>query len=90
MTKAYGALRPVIGGIFGLALFVLFEGGLLPAIEVEEGSNLPFYAGVGFLAGFNERFAQDMLVGSGKPLTRLQAMGDSPESDRDGTERGAA
>lgn len=51
-----------------MALFVLLEGGLLPAIEVAEDANLPFYAAVGFLAGFNERFAQDMLVGSARPL----------------------
>jgi hypothetical protein len=83
MTLAYGALRPVIGGILGMALFVLFEGGLLPAIEVADDSRLPFYAAVGFLAGFNERFAQDMLVASARPLTRVHASGEAdPESDR--------
>jgi hypothetical protein len=91
MTLAYGALRPVIGGILGMALFVLFEGGLLPAIDVAEDAQLPFYAGVGFLAGFNERFAQDMLVSSARSLTRVRALGETdPESDRDGTERIAA
>ena len=64
MTVWYGALRPVIGGILGMAVFVLLKGGLLPAIEVAEGSELAFYAGLGFLAGFNERFAQDMLARS--------------------------
>jgi hypothetical protein len=87
MTRYYGALRPVIGGIFGTALFVLLEGGLLPAIEVAEDSLLPFYAGVGFLAGFNERFAQDMLVGSARTLT----MGATDrKSARDGTQGVAA
>jgi hypothetical protein len=91
MTQAYGALRPAIGGILGMALFVLFEGGLLPAIEVAEDSRLPFYAAVGFLAGFNERFAQDMLAGSARPLTRVHSFGETgPESDKDGTQRVAA
>jgi hypothetical protein len=36
MTLALGALRPVIGGILGMAVFVLFEGGLLPTVEVAE------------------------------------------------------
>jgi hypothetical protein len=83
MTLAFGALRPVIGGILGMALFVLFEGGLLPAIEVAEDIPLAFYAAVRFLAGFNARFAQDMMVGSAKQLTNVQASGETPESDRD-------
>jgi hypothetical protein len=68
MTLAYGALRPAIGGVFGMALFVLLEGGLLPAVEIRDGAALAFYAGIGFLAGFNERWAQDMLAGSSKSL----------------------
>jgi len=50
---------------------------------VADDSRLPFYAAVGFLAGFNERFAQDMLVASARPLTRVHASGEAdPESDR--------
>jgi hypothetical protein len=69
LTRAYGAVRPVIGGILGMAVFALIEGGLLAVGEVADDAPLAFYAAVGFLAGFNERFAQDMLVGSAKPLT---------------------
>lgn len=57
-----GAVRPLIGAIFGIVLFSAVEGGWLPAIHVATGSALAFYAVLGFLAGFNERFAQDMLV----------------------------
>jgi hypothetical protein len=57
-----GAVRPLIGAIFGLVLFCAINGGWIPAIEVSTGDALGFYAVLGFLAGFNERFAQDMLV----------------------------
>jgi hypothetical protein len=42
---------------------------------------LAFYASVGFLAGFNERFAQDMVAGSAQQLNqRLAAAGNAPTS----------
>jgi hypothetical protein len=62
ILAAYGAVRPVVGAILGMAVFALLEGGLLPAIDIDDHSELAFYAAVGFLAGFNERFAQDMLA----------------------------
>lgn len=68
MLFRFGALRPAIGGILGLAVSALFAAGLLPAISVDPGAELAFYGGIGFLAGFNERFAQDMIATSGKAL----------------------
>lgn len=59
-----GAVRPVIGAIFGTVLFCAVEGGWLSAVDVKAHHELAFYAVLGFLAGFNERFAQDMLVAS--------------------------
>ena len=64
MLLAYGAVRPLIGAVFGTVAFVLIAGGLLPSITVSTDAPLAFYAGIGFLAGFNERFAQDMLAGA--------------------------
>jgi hypothetical protein len=63
-----GAVRPLIGAIFGIVLFSAVEGGWLPAIHIATGSALAFYAVLGFLAGFNERFAQDMLGASAAQL----------------------
>ena len=48
MLAIYGALRPLIGAIFGLAVFVLLKGGILPAIGAPRVP-LAFYAAVGFL-----------------------------------------
>lgn len=77
MLVIFGALRPLIGGIFGMAVFVLLQGGLLPAFEVPDAA-LAFYAAIGFLAGFNERFAQDMLAGSAKRLSGDSTALESP------------
>jgi hypothetical protein len=64
LIEAFGAIRPLIGAVFGMALMALLLGGLIPAIVIPAGQELAFFAGLGFLAGFNERWAQDMLKGS--------------------------
>jgi hypothetical protein len=63
MLAIFGAVRPLIGGVFGIALFAGLEAELFQAIQVTTTAPLAFYAIIGFLAGFNERFAQDMLAG---------------------------
>jgi hypothetical protein len=56
-----GAVRPFLGSVLGLAAYWLLAGGLIP-IKVPSGSSaFNFYAGLAFLMGFSERFAQDML-----------------------------
>jgi|SRR5690349_10616584 len=69
LIETFGAVRPFVGAVFGLALFALVESGLVAAVDVAAGDELAFFAVVGFLAGFNERFAQDMLVGSARRLS---------------------
>lgn len=70
MLTTLGALRPVIGATFGMVAFALIVGDIVPAVVAPDGAGpaAAFFAGVGFLAGFNERFAQDMLAGAGKRL----------------------
>jgi hypothetical protein len=64
--RILGAIRPVLGAILGLVLFVFLTGRLIPF----DGKNLsavaaPYYVlGLAFIAGFSERFAQDMLSGA--------------------------
>jgi hypothetical protein len=55
-----GFFKPVIGTSFALFLFALFNAGLIP-IEIKEGSENYFFAAISFVAGFSERFAQDIL-----------------------------
>jgi len=80
VTALAGAIRPLIGAIFGLALFVFVTGGLVP-IDVPEDqwkANL-FFASVAFLAGFSERWAQDTIVHSAPAFARTPA-GSAPAS----------
>ncbi len=65
-----GAIRPLLGGAIAVALYSLFTGGIVD-FAMPEGADreLYYFAGIGFLSGFSERFAQDMLVKSSNRLT---------------------
>jgi hypothetical protein len=58
-----GAVRPLIGAVFGLVLFGLIEGSFLP-ISLSGDALTRFFtiAILSFAAGFNERWAQDVLL----------------------------
>lgn len=62
VTFLAGMFRPMVGAIFSVALYTLLEGGLLPIVVEERAAQ--FYGGLSFLAGFSERWAQDMIVRS--------------------------
>lgn len=69
VTLVGGAFRPLIGAVFGVTLYVLVEGGLLPLSYSGDGhQQLMFYVGLSFLAGFSERWAQDTILQSA-PVT---------------------
>ena len=65
--RLMGALRPAIGGIFALAVFVFAMSPLVPLDDASRGNTYLLVA-LGFLSGFSERFAQDMFVRSGQGL----------------------
>ncbi len=74
--KLLGAFRPVIGSVMGAALLILILSGILPiVIPTDADLQLYFFAGVAFLAGFSERFAQDMLVKSSERLGKASGAG---------------
>ena len=75
-VRLVASLRPVIGLVLALASYAMVVGGLAP-IDADR-SPTAIYVAVGFLAGFTERFAQDMFVRSGRGLEGV--MGDSPSS----------
>jgi hypothetical protein len=62
-TLFAGVFRPLVGGVFGAALYVLVGGGLLPVIPATAQA-AHFYTGLAFLAGFSERWAQDTIIRS--------------------------
>ncbi len=58
-----GLARPLIGLLLGLASYVLLRGGIVSFTAPTAGADtILYYAGIAFLAGFSERFAQDMLA----------------------------
>ncbi len=60
--RALGFMRPVIGAVFGAVIYLFLDGGIIDVLAPPStGSHLAFYAGLGFLSGFSERFAQDVI-----------------------------
>jgi hypothetical protein len=76
--RLMAALRPVIGLVFALGAIVLVMGELIPLDQQDGTSQSALFAGIGFLAGFSERLAQDMFARSGQGLAG--PAGDSPSA----------
>lgn len=71
-----GMIRPLLGGAIGVALYSLFAGGILDfAMPNGASEEIYYFAGIGFLSGFSERFAQDMLVRTSSRFTGTQRVG---------------
>lgn len=80
ITVLSGAFRPIVGGMFGAMLYILILGGIVP-LQSDDGIDAGlFFAGIAFLAGFSERWAQDTIVQSIPTLGRSPAT--TPPSDR--------
>jgi hypothetical protein len=65
-TLFLGALRPVIGSIFGLLAYFMLTSGFVNIFELPKKGSLDrfyFLCVIGFAAGFSERWAQDTLTG---------------------------
>lgn len=59
--RILGTIRPLVGALFGLALF-LFVSGEVVDVNVPSGDAEPyFFAAISFLAGFSERLAGDVV-----------------------------
>lgn len=65
-----GALRPLVGAIFGAVAYFAILTGLIAsgAGSGDRAASFGFFAFVGFTAGFSERFATDMLERAGRLL----------------------
>jgi hypothetical protein len=69
--RALGFMRPVIGGVFGAVVYLFLDGGIVEVLTPPTGgSDLAFYAALGFLSGFSERFAQDVIAQATPPTTQ--------------------
>ena len=61
--RTLGALRPFVGGVFGLMTFFALKSGVVALDIVNSSKSTYFYVLFAFAAGFSERLAQDMLLG---------------------------
>jgi hypothetical protein len=59
--RRVGSARPLVGASFALFLFAAVESGMLSIGPDESSTQGLFYGALGFISGFNERWAQDML-----------------------------
>jgi hypothetical protein len=80
-----GFARPYIGAIFALLLYFASQGGLLQQIQIPEspGGEFAFFIATGFLIGFSERLAKEIVrtAESGTGATQSEiggAVGQSP------------
>lgn len=80
--RLLGMFRPLIGAIFGVALYFGIQSGVLQFIKPPSNENAVFFffAFISFLAGFSERWASDVLVPINKQASR-EAHGVSSNSD---------
>jgi len=82
VTVVSGAFRTLVGSVFGIAFYVLVEGDLLP-LDNSVSEQAAFYAGLAFLAGFSERWAQDTILRSAPIPTSVSDEKDkAPGSDK--------
>lgn len=93
-TLFLGALRPVIGSIFGLLAYFMLTSGFVDVFKLPaEGSIERFYflCVIGFAAGFSERWAQDTLTGglTGRGRVKGESTGGATAA-RAGARRAAA
>jgi hypothetical protein len=67
LLRRLGMFRPIVGALFGIVTFVAVEGGVIPfEVPATPERRFYFYCALAFLAGFNERWAQDMLGKAGQ------------------------
>jgi hypothetical protein len=90
--RTLGSLRPVVGGVFGLVTYFALQSDLVSIVSKgEKNNNFAFYVVFAFVAGFSERFAQDMLLGSAlhlggkrkEPAAKDESEGETPPAGKD-------
>jgi hypothetical protein len=61
-VRRLGALRPLTGAVFALALYFALQSNLLSIPIPKSPSQVYFYLVIGFLAGFSERVTRVLLT----------------------------
>ena len=71
LLRRLGLYKPLVGSVFGVALYFLLASGLLMT-KPPQGKVIYFYAIAAFLAGFSERFTGVMFGGAERLLSGEQ------------------
>jgi hypothetical protein len=92
-TRRLAMARPFVGAAFAIMIYLLLRSGLVHIGGLDSGKEtIYFYAAVGFLAGFSERWARVVIGGViGDDETPASAKGDGDSDDgprRDGSPDG--
>jgi hypothetical protein len=64
-----GGVRPLLGALSGLVLYLLLSSELIGIGPTSNGDAAALYAAIGFVSGFGERIAPDSLGALGQQLT---------------------
>jgi len=66
-----GLLKPIVGIAFAIFIFAALESGLVSLGNREQTNRTYLYLAIAFVAGFSERFVQDILVKTEQTITPL-------------------
>jgi len=74
---AAGALRPLLGAMSGLVVYILIKAGLIP-LAIPKGENGAYFLlAISVVAGFSERLARGVLAGTEQRLDATNSGGSS-------------
>jgi hypothetical protein len=79
LLRRLGLYKPLVGSVFGLALYFLLVSGILMTKAPSERTTIYFYAVVAFLAGFSERFTGVMFGNAERLLSGDSDQQPAPE-----------
>jgi hypothetical protein len=82
LVRRLGLFRPAIGAIFGLALYVLLQSGLL-LVQLQPANHVYYFAIAGFLAGFSERWTKVTFAAAQRTLTKGRRQEEDDEDEDD-------
>jgi hypothetical protein len=68
LLRRLGFYRPLVGAVFGVAVYFLLASGVLTEPAVHDGREIYFWGTVAFLAGFSERFTNVIFGGAERVL----------------------
>lgn len=81
--RMLGSLRPFIGSLFALGVYLIIKSAFLPIKMPDEATlSIYFTSAIAFVAGFSERLAQDMLLSTEGVLVQKARGKSKPDTGR--------